>query len=164
MALDSTIGGAAADSYATLVEYEARATAMGWTLAETDAANEANLRRAAEAIDASYAFVGYRQYQTQARQWPRIVTGLIDGWPVNPDTIPQAVKSAQMEMAYAMQGGTDPMAALEGIVARSRDKAGPVETETEYLGGKGAARITAVDRLLRPYLFHGAGQTRLMRA
>jgi hypothetical protein len=163
MALDTTIGGAAADSYASAAEYTARAAAMGWTLGTTQ---EADLRRAAVAIDALWLVnaLGYRQYQTQAREFPRIINDLVNGWPVDVDTIPVAIKAAQMEMAYLIQGGADPLATIDGVVASERVKAGPVESETTYQGGKAQPRYTAVLALLRPYLAAGAGQARLVRA
>lgn len=170
MALDATIGGTTADTYVTLAEFHAYATAMGWSIGGHghDDLHEAQLRRAAVAIDATYSFVGRSQYQYQARSWPRVDIGLVDGWPVNPDTIPQAVKDAQCELAWLIHEGFDPLANLPGVVARTRAKAGPVETETEYLGGLGIARMTAVDRLLRDYLSAGgtgyAGSVGLVRA
>jgi hypothetical protein len=163
MTLDATISGTEADTYAELDEYTAYAAAFGWTLAATDAANEVNLRRAAVAIDAGYEFFGVRQYQFQTRQWPRLDVGIINGWPVNPDTIPQAIKDAQMEMAFAIQGGTDPLAIYEGAISRKREKLDVLEEETEYLGGKARPRFTAVDRILRDYITNGTGQTRMVR-
>lgn len=166
MALDTTIGGASSDSYATLAEYTARATAMGWTLTGTDAAKEANLRRAAVLVDSLWLqfALGYRQYQTQAREFPRVIVGLVNGWPVDVDSIPQAVKDAQMEMAYLIQGGADPVATIDGVVASKRVKAGPVESETVYLGGKGRAAYPGISALLRPYMGAGMGQSELRRA
>lgn len=163
MALDTTIGGASADSYATLAEYTARAAALGWTLADTDAANEINLRRAATVIDETYAFVGIKQYQFQARSWPRLVNQLVDSWPIDPDTIPNAIKSAQMEMAFLLQGGADPFATYDGAVKRKREKVDVIEEETEYTGGKGRPMFTGVDRILRDYITSGAGQVKAVR-
>jgi hypothetical protein len=163
MTLTTTIGGASSDSYATLAEFQAYASAMGWTLSGTDAGDEVNLRRAAQYLDRNYDFAGIRQYQTQARDWPRIVSVLVDDWPVNPDTIPQAIKDAQCELAYLIQGGLDPFATISGAVGRKRVKAGPVETETEYLGGLGKPRFVAIEGLLRPFLAAGQGQQRMVR-
>ena len=163
MALNITIGGASADSYVTLAEYATYATAQGWTLSTTDAVNEAYLRRAALSINISYAFQGYRQYQTQAMQWPRVWTGLVNGWPINPDTIPQDIKTAQMELAYAIQGGADPLPVSAGAVKVERVKAGPVESETEYFASGEVSRFVAVDRILAPYCTSGAGQVRAVR-
>ena len=163
MALDTTIGGALTDSYATLAELNAYATAMGWTLTGTDAVKEAALRRSAVALDGSYGFIGVRTYQTQERAWPRFWYGLIDGWPVASDTIPEPVKNAQIELAYVILTGSNPLASYDGAVASERVKAGPVEADTVYSGGKARTRYTAVDRIIAPYTVSGAGQVRMVR-
>lgn len=166
MALDTTIGGASADSYATLAEYTARATAMGWTLADTDAANEINLRRAAVALDATYAFRGTKNTVEQAREWPRFsdtgygAVDYFDPYPIRPTFIPPRIKEAQMEMAYLIQGGADPLATYTGGVKRQKVDV----IEVEYAGASGRPRYDAVDRLLGPYLGAGPGQSRIMRA
>ncbi len=162
MTLTTTIGGALSDSYATLAEYTARAAAMGWTLA-ADPANEVNLRKAALSIDISNSFSGLTVSPDQARQWPRVIVDSVGGWPVSSLTIPQAIKDAQMEMAYLIQGGATPLETDEGAVASTRAKAGPVEVETSYIGGKRRASYPSVSRLLAPYLSSGAGQINLVR-
>lgn len=164
MSLTATIAATDADSYVTLAEYQTHAAARGWTLAGTDAADEANLRRAAQMLDASYRWIGVQQYQFQARSWPRIVRGLVNGWPVDPDTIPGAVKDGQMELAYALQGGADPAAVSDVSVRRKREKVGEIERETEYAGGSAPVRLPMVDRIVRDYVEAGAGQLRLARA
>ncbi|MDG4650110.1 hypothetical protein P6F26_16805 [Roseibacterium sp. SDUM158017] len=166
MALDITIGGTAADSYATLLEYTSRAAAMGWTLEGTDAANEVNLRRAAVAIDASYSFRGTKNTVAQAREWPRFDGsgyGMVydfDPYPLRSDEIPQRVKDAQMEMAYLIQGGADPLATYTGGIKRQKVDV----IEVEYAGAQGRPRYDAVDRILGPYLTAGPGQGRMVRA
>lgn len=166
MPLDTTIGGAASDSYATLAEYTARAAAMGWTLADTDGANEVNLRRAAMAIDASYTFRGTKNTVEQAMEWPRFdSTGYgtleyFDPYGFSSDEIPPAIKNAQMEMAYLIQGGADPLATFEGSVKREKLDV----IEVEYTGGRSRPRFDAVDRLLSRYVAAGPGQSRMVRA
>lgn len=166
MALDTTIGGATADSYATLAEYTARAAAMGWTLAGTDEANEINLRRAAVAIDATYGFRGDKHTSAQALEWPRseafgYTTGLaFDPYPIRSTEIPKRVKDAQMEMAYLIQLGADPLATYTGGVKRQKIDV----IEVEYAGAQGRPRFDAVDRLLAPYTTSGPGQSRMVRA
>lgn len=164
MALTTTIGGASSDSYITLAEWATYATAQGWTLTGTDDQKEAYLRRAALAVDVSYNFVGHTQYQTQKREWPRVWAGYVDGWPVNPDTIPDAVKDAQAELAYLIMGGADPLATYEGAIESERSKVGPIERDRTYLGGKARPRYTAVDRILAPYTTSGVGSPRIVRA
>jgi hypothetical protein len=164
MALDVTIGGTASDSYVTLAEYEAYVTAQGLTpLSGNDVSHEAELRRAAVVLDSTYSFIGLQQYQFQARAWPRLVRQLVDDWPINPDTIPDAIKRAQMEMAYLIHGGADPFATFDGAVKRERKKGDVLEKETEYTGGKGRPMFTGVDRILRDYITSGAGQRRMVR-
>lgn len=165
MALDTTIGGAAADSYATLAEYTARASAMGWALADTDGENETNLRRAAIAIDASYVFRGTKNTVEQSREWPRYIQSgygfvtYFDPYNFNSTEIPPAVKNAQMEMAHIIQGGADPLATVDAIVKREKVDV----IEVEYLGGQGLPRFTVVDRLLRDYVTAGRGQSKMVR-
>lgn len=164
MTLTTTIGGASSDSYITLAEWATYAAAQGWTLAGTDDQKEAYLRRAALAVDVSYTFVGHTQYQTQKREWPRVWAGYVDGWPVNPDTIPDAVKDAQAELAYLIMGGVDPLATFDGTIQSERSKVGPIERDRTYMGGKGRARYTAVDRLLMSYTIGGVGSPCIVRA
>lgn len=164
MTLDTTTGGASADSYATLAEYQAYASALGWTLSGVDATDEAYLRRAAQFVDRGYSFLGYPTGAAQARAWPRSGVGYVDGWDVGSSDIPQAVKDAQCELAYLIQGGLDPFATIAGVVASTRYKAGPVETETTYHGGKGKPRLVAIEGLLRPYLGAGLNSVRVVRS
>lgn len=166
MALDTTIGGASADSYATLAEYTARAAAMGWTLAETDAENEINLRRAAVAIEATYAevFVGIRQYDGQALSWPRTWVGWVLDFDIDPDTIPPRVKDAQMEMAYLIQNGADPLANVTAGIRAEDSQVGSLRKRVEYAGAKTLPRYTVVDRLLRPFTKGSGGQVAVRRA
>lgn len=164
MALDTTIGGAASDSYITLAEWQTYWTARGVDLTAHghDSSHEANLRQAADWIDRNYRFVGYKQYQTQARAWPRITDHLIDGWPINADTLPQAVKDAQAELAYLIHEGLTPWATIDGGVASTRVKAGPVESETTFAGQKAPPRLVAIEGLLRDYI--GGGSAYQVRA
>lgn len=162
MALDTTIGGAATDTYGTLAAYEAYATAQGWTLEATDAANEVNLRRAAIVLDRKHSFIGMQQYQFQARAWPRLVNGLVNDWPIDPDTIPQDVINAQFEVAYILQGGVDPLATIETSTTRDMIKVGPITLDAQTLPTS-SPRLVAIAGLLRPYIKAGAGQIALQR-
>lgn len=161
MALTVTVGNASADSYATLAEYQAYVVDVGKAASGTDATDEANLRRAAQYLDRHYTFVGTRQYQTQALAWPRLVNELVKDWPINPDTVPQDIKDAQMEIAHLLQGGLDPFATIKGTIK----SAGAGPARVEFLGGSGKPQLVAIEGLLAPYLAGGApGQVRLVRA
>jgi len=154
MALDITTGGAASDSYITLDEWQTYWTARGVDLTAHghDSSHEANLRQATDWLDRNYQFVGYRQYQTQARAWPRVTNIYVDGWPISVDTVPQAVKDAQAELAYLIHEGLAPWATIDGGVAATRVKAGPVESETTFAGEQAKPRIVAIEGLLAPYV------------
>ena len=164
MAIDATISGATADSYVTLAEYQAYGAAMGWTLGADDAADEINLRRGAVHIDTGYQHQGIRTTSTQARAYPRVMGIRVDGWSVSSETIPQNIKDAQCEAAYAIQAGADPLATVEAPISRETETVGPLSTTIEYIGGKTTTTITAVSRLLSPYLTGGPGQVKLVRA
>ena len=163
MTLDATVAGASADSYVALAEYQARAVSLGWALSGADATDEVNLRKAAIALDATYDWAGLRGSENQALDWPRDDVGYVDGWWIDGDIVPQAIKAAQMEMAFLIQGGADPLATIDGVVRRKSEKVGPITEETEYAGGQALPRFTRVDRILRPYLRSGAGQTKMVR-
>jgi hypothetical protein len=162
MALDTTIGGTAADSYGTLAAYEAYALGMGWTLAATDALNEVNLRKAAVYLDRKYTFKGLKQYQFQARDWPRLVRALAEDWPIDPDTIPIDIIYAQFEVAYILQGGLEPFATLETSSTSESITVGPITIAGNTLPTS-TPRIVAIEGLLRDYIKGGAGQIVLSR-
>ena len=166
MALDATIGGASSDSYVTLVEWQDYWLARGVNLTQHghDESHEANLRRAADIMDAKYSWVGIKQYKVQARAWPRLYVPLIDGFSTDPDTIPKDVKSAQMELAYLIHEGADPFATIEALVKSETKTSGPLSKSVEYAGGKGTPRYVAVDTLLRDYVTTSQSGVRLVRA
>lgn len=159
MALDTTIGGAASDSYGTLADYQAYGAKMGWALGADDAADEINLIRSTASIDRQYDFTGYKQYETQALSWPRVTSLYVDGWPIDIDTIPQDIINAQFELAQLIQLGLDPFATIEGVIK----SAGAGPAKVEFLGGAGAPRLRAVEGLLGRYTSAGAGQVRMVR-
>jgi len=162
MALDTTIGGTAADSYGTLAAYQTYGAGMGWALGADDAADEVNLRRAAMHLDRKYSFKGLQQYQFQARAWPRLVRDLADDWPIDPDTIPADIIEAQFEVAYILQGGVDPFATIGTQTTSEKIKVGPITIDEETLPTS-TPRLVAVEGLLREYIRGGAGQTQLRR-
>ena len=173
MALDTTLSGETADSYVTLAEYQAQAAAFGWTLGADDTADEVNLRRAAVALDVTYTWRGVIVAEFQAREWPRYTAegygygfgplGTLRDYPIRSDRIPREIKEAQMEMAYLIQNGADPLATVDGLVKMKREKLDVLEEQTEYFGGQGKPRYPAVDRLVRRYITGGPGQATMMR-
>lgn len=167
MALDTTVGGTTTNSYITDAEWQAYWLARNVDLSAHGhaATHEANLIQAADFINRNYEFVGEQQYRYQAMKWPRL-TGimLVNDWPIDPDTIPQAIKDAQAEMAYLIHEGAKPFATVEGgAKVREKNKAGPVETEVEYTNFRETPRFVAIEGLLAPYTVYGGAQVRIMR-
>ena len=167
MALDTTIGGTASDSYITAADYIAYWASLGVDLSGGILPDqEADLRRAAQMIDRKFRFSGIQQYQHQALAWPRTTDILVDGWPVDPDTIPQDIRAAQAEAAYQIQQGYDPFPRLTTAAVKSESvKAGSVSKSVEYAGGgRETDRVVAIEGLLRPYIIGpGGSQVKLAR-
>jgi|TARA_R110000796_G_scaffold14066_5_gene46185 hypothetical protein len=162
MALDTTIGGTNSDSYGTLAAYQSYATDEGFTLAATDAANEINLRKAANFLDRKFMFIGSQQFQFQQRAWPRLVNDLVNDWPIDPDTIPQKVIYAQFEVAYILQGGLEPFATIETNSTSDSIKVGPITIAGDTLPTS-TPRVVAVEGLLRGYIKGGPGMVNTVR-
>ena len=153
MALDTTIGGASADSYGTLAAYQAFLTAYGRT-GGTDTADEINLREARRYLDFAYIWRGDKVTSTQALKWPRVITGYVDGFSVSSETIPQPIIDAQFEMAYLTQQGATPYATLEnGAVTRKKEKVDVIEEDTTYSeASRERAAYPLIDGIVADYV------------
>lgn len=121
------------DTYATLVEYRAYAEAFGWTLGGSDAIDEINMRLGRRALDLSYSWTGDKSDDDQPIAFPR------------GEETPQAIKDAQCELSYLIQGGADPMATLAGGAIK-REKVDVIETE--YAAPRERNAYPAVDALV----------------
>lgn len=158
MTIDATVGGTAANSFATLAEYSAYAALRGWTLEATDALNEINLLRSMDYLVREYTSTGHKATAAQALPYPRITDVYIDGYYVPSDIIPQQWKEAQFEMAYLIQGGSNPFETVEvGAVKSTKVKAGPVESSTEYSSARETPRYVAIEGLIAPFVAGGSG-------
>ncbi|WP_420013927.1 DnaT-like ssDNA-binding protein [Tateyamaria sp.] len=168
---DSPISGA--DSYITLVSYQAHAAARGWTLTGDDAADEVNLRKAYDGINRKWQYLGDMVEYDQVSAFPRYIYAqsrsslhVYDGTrnvglSRRYDLIPQQVKDAQAELAFVIQGGVD-IFATAGNETASTIKIGPISISDEVLpAGKDAIREVA--SILRPLIGVGSGQVRMAR-
>jgi hypothetical protein len=138
------------DTYVTLAEADAYAAARpalsAWG-SLTEPQKEAALTEAALYLDASYAWKGQITDQVQLLSWPR--SNVIDKEkrPLDPDTVPKAVKSAQIEYAALASVGTLVENKTTGNVAAI--KAGAVDIK--FVNGQNVnegQRFASVDRLL----------------
>ena len=171
MALDATVGGANADSYATLAEFKAYADKIGfvYTSVYTDPVIEIAMRKATQYLDRAYRgkWKGFRTDRDQALAWPRTsdqdqpvnyltpsyTVGVIDedGYEIASNEIPRQVKEAEYEAAILSLGGSDllPNYPRGNAVKRKKVKAGPAEVETEYMDSASARdRYLTIEGLL----------------
>jgi hypothetical protein len=165
--LDATVGGANANSYATVAEgttyAEHRPYFENWTGATEDEQKQA-LIRATQLLDVHVQFDGVQASSVQALQLPR--TGLKDrnGYGIASNVLPVEAKYATIELANELLGGD--VTADADTASMKRVKAGSVEVE--YAEGAGAAMpLSDTVWLLVAHLGHrrlGAGTRRLVRA
>lgn len=113
---------AGANSYATEAQLATYATDRGVTVSGTASVL---LIKAMDALE-NKNFVGSKANFNQALQWPRLGVQ-IDGYSIASDVIPTDLVSAQIELALAIDGGTDPLA-NQGRETR-REKIGELEIE-----------------------------------
>jgi len=152
MALDTTIGGAAADSYGTLAAFEAYASTMGWTLTGGAADHNAVMRRAALYLDRNYIWIGGKATQAAARQWPRNISELVDGFAVPGNSIPMPIIYAQFELAWIAHGGTDLFATVTtGAISKAKVKVDVIEESFEYKSPKEHPLFTSIEGMIAPY-------------
>lgn len=105
-----------------------------WALLTT-AAKEAALRNATQYLDGTYVlrWKGQSNTSTQALDWPR--TGVIrrDGWLIDSDVIPQALKDACAVLALeASAEDLIPTIDDPGSITFYAVKVGPIEEKTSY--------------------------------
>lgn len=120
-----------------------------------DADRERALKLATQYIDSKfqYRWLGIKTDSSQALDWPR--TGAVDpnGYYIEADAVPQALKDATAELAerYLADSttGLTPDETTAGSIRREKIKAGAVEYEVEYSGGRSEQTYyTLVERIL----------------
>lgn len=162
MALDTTIGGTTADSYVTVAEadtYHANFGNTDWSAIATDALKEAALRKAAQYLDTK-SYQGIKTASTQALEWPRYDV-VIDGYLIPSDTIPTAIKNAQMEAALiASAQSLTPNLSNGSVIEETVGKITKRYSDYTKDGGK---KWPLVDKLLRGYTMGGENFHRVVR-
>jgi hypothetical protein len=132
VALDTTVGGAAANSYASQAEadayHEGRMHVEAWDDAE-DADKERALRMATATLDAMVDWQGDTASVTQRLMWPRFGAYGRNGYLIAGDVIPAELKDATAEFArqlLAEDRTADSDVESQGL---KRVVTGPVELE-----------------------------------
>ena len=100
-------------------------------------------------------YIGDKQTEAQALQWPRDNV-YIDDFYIEPTTIPQEIKDAEMSLCMSIDAGVDPMDTI--CRATKKEKVG--EIEVEYMDNASSRDIiSSVNRLLRKLLKDGSSGT-----
>lgn len=161
MSLDTSIGTATSESYASVAEADAyllnRGDTSTWT-ALTTTQKEQKLKWAAVILD-TLTFTGLPvNPYVQALEWPRAWVMDKNGFYLNSATIPTDVKNAQIELAFQLIAN-DWTQGL-GPTVPGKVKVGSIELE--HLAAKAfPAFVTAI---LRPYLSSTPGGGDVVRA
>ena len=183
MALDATVGGASADSYATLIEavtiLGARLQTGAWDDAVEDV-QEIAMRAAAIMLD-TLDLGGYRVSRTQARRFPRYAVCDRDGFQIDSTTIPGDVKRAQVELSVTLlekvaavsgtSGANTILSALTGLSSvkvgslevKKEDSATASRSESQSVADVKPLATVTVRQLMAPYLRASPNSIRLIR-
>lgn len=160
-----------ATSYVTAAEARAYALARGVTLSATDSVVEIQLLKAMDYLQSlTQAYQGWKRWppslgqfeHEQALAWPR--TGvIIDGYSLNSDVIPQALKNAQCQLVIEIFNGVDIMPTGTGNPVK-RKKVDVLETEYFSASTAPVPTLTLVDSILRPLMGWGYGTAYTIRS
>ena len=176
--LDSTVGGASANSFASIDDadlyLDARLNASAWTGASDDDKARGLIEASRDLSALEPQLQGYRTDAVQALCWPRryvintkapiTATLGVTGYPeYADDIIPTDWVSATIELAfeYLKAGDTD-VAALDTDQAILQETVGPITTRyaapaTFVVTATGLAEFPRVLALVQPFLEGGGG-------
>ncbi len=164
--LDATVGGASANSYASVADadtyFTERLQATGWTGEDTDDKERA-LIMATRRIDQEQ-FQGAKNSSGQALKWPRVAATDDDGEEYGTSTIATPVLHATYELALRLLNDDDDSVdtfADTGLEEFTMARAGPLDVERNrnFRAGQLPANVR---RLLRPVL-ETSGATVILR-
>lgn len=154
-------GKADAVSYASAAHADAYHTLRGntaWTALTTEV-KEAYLVQATDYAEQRWGlrYPGVRSVEGQALSWPRDEATDREGGAILDDVVPVGIVNAICEYALARVSGVlspTPTNVNSGLVKRTRNKVGELETETEYVDGgsvKTYPSYPAADALMARY-------------
>jgi hypothetical protein len=159
MSLDTSIGTASSESYASVAEaddYHSKRGNAAWAALSSDA-KEQSLRKATQYLDTMYSWQGLRvrRPEEQALEWPRSYA-TYGYYSVPQDTIPTRVKFGCIELALKASA-MDILPNIEPRITTS-EQVGPIAVSYAE-GQRSGGRVTfdAVDRLVSPYTLNSGG-------
>lgn len=160
--IEDGTGVADAVSYVTAAEARTYASARGVTLSAVDAEVEALLVKAGDyLLSVESRFKGTRTTSVQRLPFPRSGVYLHGDYYLGENTIPVALKEAQIQLAIDAQ--TVDLQPTQDGLSVTREKIGPIETEYSTASGSTSPSFRKALDLLSP-LFKDGGRMTLQRA
>ena len=148
-----------ANSYASVQEYRDYASNRSIDVtSELDASIQGSLVRATDYVDLTYIYVGEQSNSPiQALEFPRTLDEV-------DLLLPTRVTKATIEMAFDLASGSNVFKDETKNITEIKEKVGPIETGTKYdvqssLYRSNGARFPVADKLLKPYILSGTGNT-----
>ena len=140
-----------ANSYITLAEVRAFASARGITLSIVDATLESQIIKAMDWVESKRdQFKGSKTYTTQSLQWPRFNV-YIDNLAFSSTSIPIELKNTLCQLVIEIHNGVDIYPNFTGNFIK-REKVDVIETEYSERNGNMLPTMSKIDDLLRPLL------------
>lgn len=155
---------ASCDSYITLADARVYAAKRGITIEADDTKADVQLRKAFDYLEAKDYKGKKVDASTQHGQWPRKCVW-VDGVELLSSVIPDALQSAQVQLAAAINSGLDINPTRDNSSFVTRETVGPITTQySEYIGTSGVPIVRVADDLLAPLLNEGSGLLTVTRA
>ena len=150
------------ETYASVEDVYAYALSRGYTTWATDLpAQEAALRSAAQYLDTTYRFKGFRVAQDQGLMWPRSGV-MFDGYTLASDAIPAMLKTACMELA--IKAISAPLVVDTSSQYVTDVSVGPIKKSMSAPANGGQVTYKLIDSLLRDIVVGGQTSVQLVRS
>lgn len=148
---------AGANSFVSVAEVRAYASARASILSDDDADVEVNAIKATDYIKSlSHRFKGQEIEAAQALPFPRLYI-VVNGFDIPSDSVPQNIKDACCQLAIESAAGVVLMPTTSGQIT-TKEKVGPLETiYSDRSAPDGTQLFAAVTALLRPFMIGGGG-------
>lgn len=155
LTIEDGTGVSGANSYATVAEARAYATARGLTFPADDSDVESALVMACDKLETSYRYKGNKTFETYPLEWPRkfvfIGASLIE---LDRNSIPAKLKQAQCQLAYdSTLTELQPTGTGKEVI---REKVDVLEVEYAQKGdGSVTPEFNKAEAILQPLLLTG---------
>ena len=146
-----------ANSFVSVSEVRAYASARASTLSDNDADVEVSAIKASDYIKSlRHRFKGQEIVAEQALPFPRLNI-VVNGFDIPSTTVPQGIKDACCQLALESAAGVDLLPTTSGQIT-TKEKVGPLETTfSDRSAHDGTQLFAAASALLSPYMTGAAG-------